>query len=163
MPGKSRHSITIDDIPQKENLFMISLIPKLYYDGLRTSKQIADHFGQHIRHGHFLIHECKMLGWMDDEGLTEEGIRVAECRLEEERKLLIKKAVLKTPIIQCLIRKYGQNIITNPDKEKIAGFLFMDIGLAPSTAKRRSSSIIAWMKFLSDSANQSPKNADDRC
>jgi hypothetical protein len=153
--------ITIEDVPQKENLIMISLVPKLYKDGYKTSKQIAAHFNQHVRHGSFLIHECRLLGWIDDKGLTQEGERIVTCCDETERSRLIRRAVSRTRVIKCLVKKFGKSITENPDKEKIEAFLYFEVGLAPSTAKRRSSAIVAWLRFLSNSPNQPPGTERD--
>lgn len=156
---KSKNTaLTINDIPQKEDLIMISLVPKLYNDGLKTPRQVADYFGQHVRHGYFLFHECRILGWMDEDGLTEEGGRIARCLREEERNELIKKAIDSTSVVEHLVKKCGKNIRRHPDRERIEEYLFFNVGLASSTAKRRSSAIVAWLEFLSDSSEQRSSN-----
>ena len=154
MTRSRSNDLTIRDIPQKENLLMISLVPKLYADGLTTSKQIASHFNQHVRHGHFFIHECRLLGWIDDNGLTEDGLRISMCRNEVERSQLVRKAVFETRIIRSLVRRFGRGIIESPDRSRIEEFLYFEVGLSPSTAKRRSSSVVAWLRYLSASLDQ---------
>jgi len=155
------NDLTIRDIPQKENLHMISSVPKLYADGLKTSKQIAAHFNQHIRHGHFFIHECRLLGWIDDNGLTEDGLRISRCHDDAERSQLIRRAVFETRIIRTLVKRFGRGIIENPDRGRIEEFLYFEVGLSPSTAKRRSSSIVAWLRFLSASLDRESATEPD--
>ncbi len=97
-------SLKQDLIPQKEDLNAISQIPSLVLAGIDDSKKIADHFGQVPRHGRFLLNSCRILGWMDRNNLTNEGLKIASVEPKKRKELTIK-AVKNTAIFKLLEKK----------------------------------------------------------
>jgi len=133
-------------IPQKENLDVIAEIPSLIRKGMRTPQQIANHFGQHVRHGCFLINACQILGWLDGDSLTDDGVRITGAS-KDERSSLIKEAVERTMIFRALVNEFGTELIENPNRDSIAGFL-EECGLSKTTARRRASTLMNWAKYV---------------
>lgn len=128
---------------------MITDVPALVLAGRTSPKEIAARFGQHVRHGHFLVNACRILGWMQVDTLTKEGIKVAASG-NKERMRLARNAVVKTAIFSLLTESFGAEFMSNPDITKISDFLYEHAGLSRTTADRRASTIVAWMRFVNE-------------
>lgn len=133
-------------VPQKENLYRILDIPALINMGINTAEKISNFYNESRRHGNFYLNSCEILGWYDGFKLTDMGIEVFEADYEE-KILHAKKAILESEIFIILKDKFNNELI-DLKADLIANFLESELGFSKSTAKRRSSTLISWIKFL---------------
>ncbi len=145
--------------PQANDLDkVIDIITNFYSAGLSNKSSIANFFDFDERQGDYYANAGYYLGLLSrvagssDFKLTEQGEYIAKSENRSRRNLLLLKQMLKKPsfneIIQ-LLEKNNQDLSTFTI-EMIARIIQKHVELNDTTAKRRASTVIRWLKWIDE-------------
>jgi hypothetical protein len=146
--------------PQANDLDKVIDLVTNYPNGLTNKTAITEFFEFDERQGDYYANAAIYLGFLkrgrsrsSEFEITKEGEYMARnSRNRSQRNLLLLIQMLKKPsfreiIIQCLAINWNLSSL-NP--ETIAPIIQRHIELNDTTAKRRSSTVISWLKWIKD-------------
>ena len=145
--------ISSKEIPQKEDIGLLTKLPDMVKRGYNSAESIADQIGQAKRHGSFVLHAGRQLDIVVKKGanheLTHKG-RLLLMMDREDARYYMRSLVLRSRVMRYLFDVAKKRYSGVLDLESIAESFERDAGLAFSTAKRRASTMGAWLKWLSE-------------
>ena len=162
-------TLIVYDIPSKCRFDLIQLTLKYIRDG-KDAKHLAEIIGEHRRHGHFLIQNALILGFVkriDPEWkLTALGYEFLET--EEKRKgMILVHAILDSNVMKIILQHSGSiENATQMSTKDISDLLRKNVKVSKTkddrirkiTAYRRASSVKGWIQWLDKSL---PKISDE--
>lgn len=140
------------DVPQKEDLDLVLVLPDMVASGHNTSGRIASRIHQNVRQASFLLHAGRLLGLVRRRGQTHELTgtgRLFQELEQDDRRHFLRSLVLRSKVIRYLFRVAEDENLGRLNRTYIAQILVADSELSNTTARRRASTLCAWLKWLS--------------
>ncbi|MEZ4433332.1 MAG: hypothetical protein R3F65_13065 [bacterium] len=150
------------DIPQANDLDTVRRVLYAVSRGAKSLEAIADFTGYSHRHTQYRVHAARILALLHLEGdeaiLTTLGERILDAEKGSQREReLYARAINACPVIQIVAPDLlGPN---PPLIEELTDRLFHQSKLAPDTARRRASGLLAWRRHvLGETAERAPRH-----
>lgn len=155
--------ITEVPVPQADSLEHVLEVPQFVVDGADTRNGVAERLAYVGRQGPYYADAALALRLVYTAGVrgstgqkfqvTELGERLVN-RSPSDRKLLEKEIVLGAPIVKYILAKV-ENSSRMSNEQKLLGLvedhefvarIIEDLGLSPNTARRRTTTIVNWIR-----------------
>jgi hypothetical protein len=143
--------------PQANDLDkVIDIVTNFHSVGLSNKPAIAEFFDFDERQGDYYANAGYYLGLLKriphskEFELTREGNYIAKSENRSQRNLLLLKQMLKRPSFNEIIQLFESKNrdLTSLDVEVLAPIIQKHVGLSDTTAKRRASTVMSWMKWI---------------
>lgn len=144
--------------PQANDLDkVIDIVTNFQTAGLSNKPAIAEFFDFDERQGDYYLNGGYYLGLLKrvpsstEFSLTREGEYIARSENRSRRNLLLLKQMLKRPSFNEIIRLFDlrDRDLTLLDVDVLAPIIQKHVALNPTTARRRASTIISWLRWVS--------------
>jgi hypothetical protein len=143
--------------PQANDLDkVIDIVTNFHPAGLTNKAAIADFFYFDERQGDYYANAGYYLGLLKripqstEFELTREGEFIAKSENRSRRNLLLLKQMLKRPSFNEIIRLYNSKNrdISSLNVESLSPIIQNHVELNQTTAKRRASTVLSWMRWM---------------
>jgi hypothetical protein len=143
--------------PQANDLDkVIDIVTNFHSAGLSNKPAIAEFFDFDERQGDYYLNAGNYLGLLKrvpsttEFSLTREGEFIARSENRSRRNLLLLKQMLKRPSFNEIIRLFevGNRDLSSLGIEVLAPIIQKHVELNETTAKRRASTVMSWLKWI---------------
>ena len=138
------------DIPQADSLLVIEKTAAAIASGPKSDQQIAEYLGYTARQGHYYRKAAELCGYAIHTGgvshLTDLGKKLVNSDSEKARVAVLQTGVMNIPIMAALIGEFSKNKVPLGDRHQIIVWLSHHSDLSQSTATRRSSTVLNYLR-----------------
>ncbi|MDA2912906.1 endonuclease NucS [Acidobacteriia bacterium AH_259_A11_L15] len=145
-----KNKIRTVDIPQANSLSKVGDIVALTDAGMHGNKALSSHLQIDPREVEYYRHAARIVGLLSPEkkpSVTPIGARYLAAKTPNQKLAVLSEAVRDSPIFKALLEHS-----TDPELNKgsIINFLKENTTLTGTTVGRRASTLVAWLKTISE-------------
>jgi hypothetical protein len=138
------------EIPQADSLLVVEKAVAALASGAKDDAEIAQYLGYSARQGHYYRKAAELCGFaihFDGKSQpTKLGRRLVNAKTEKERVTVLQEGVMNVPLIAALVGEFSKTPLNLNDRQKIIIWLNENSDLSESTAIRRSSTILNYLR-----------------
>lgn len=138
------------EIPQADSLLVVEKTVIALASGAKDDVSISQYLGYSERQGHYYRKAAELCGFAvltDGKSQpTDLGIKLVNSKSEEERVTILQEGVMSIPLIAALVDEFAQGYGNLGNRREIVFWLSQNTDLSISTATRRSSTILNYLR-----------------
>lgn len=138
--------------PQADSFTRVIDMLSMFMESNLSSKEVAEAFSFDVRQGNYYIAAGRYLGLLEEDGNIKYRLTPVARELlsssVQSRNLGFAKQILQHKVFQSAYQKLANNEL---NRDFVISILCKEIGLSIETARRRSSTVVSWCKWIRNS------------